>query len=92
MGVYMGLFLKNVLGDVYWWVLWRKNFLVCVDGRRCYFVGMGGCMCVRGVVSFAVFDKLFLLFQGLLDLYVGVCADDWVDGLSCVGGGFIVVS
>ena len=49
------------------------------------------CVCVRVVVSFAVFDKLFL-FQGLLDLYVIVCADDWVDGLGCVGGESIAVS
>ena len=46
---------------------------------------------MRVVVSFAVFDKLFL-FQGLLDLYVIVRADDWVDGLGCVGGESIAVS
>ena len=34
-------------------------FSVGNGGRGCYFVGMGGCMCVRVVVSFAVFDKLF---------------------------------
>jgi len=26
MGVYMGLFLKSVLGGVYWWVLWGIFF------------------------------------------------------------------
>lgn len=42
-GVYSGSFLKSVLGGVYWWELWEKNFLVGVVVSGWYFVGMGGC-------------------------------------------------